>query len=206
MFTLTFTSLALAAGTIISTALAQNFPNQSAPYNLKLISDDPTLGGKFLWACHSGAAIEQLCVSDTAATSAGTFYLNTSDYGSIEGYKTGALVWNLPYGGEGSNLIASSALRYGWNPATNVVPCYFLPGDTGSDITNVGLDSENKLFVPTYVDDVITPNGSQLFYKWHVCNSQFGGYRYKALSWVTVGEPLNGGCRPVNVSAVLASV
>ncbi|KAK3984193.1 cell wall protein RHD3 [Cladorrhinum sp. PSN332] len=205
MFGLAFASLALAA-TVISAALAQNFPNQSAPYNLKLNSAEATLDGKFLWACHSGAAIEQLCVSDTAATSAGVFFLNTTEYGStVAGFNTGALVYNLNYGGD-ANLIASSALRFAWNPATNVILNYFQPGDEGSEIVIVGLDAENMLFVPAYVDDVVTPNGAGLFYRWQVCNTQFGSYKYQALAWVTVGDPLDGGCKAVNVTAAPAAI
>ncbi|KAK4221421.1 cell wall protein RHD3 [Podospora fimiseda] len=205
MLGFTFTSLALAATTIISGTLAQKFPNQSAPYNLKLLSDEPTLDGKFLSACHSGAAIEQLCVSNTAATTSGVFYLNTTDSSTVSGFDTGVLVYNLNYGGD-ANLIASSALRFAFNPATNVVLSYFQPGDEGTDIAIVGLDAESKLFIPSYVDDVVTPNGTGLFYQWHVCNTQFGSYKYLALAWVTYGAPLDGDCKAVNVSAVPAAV
>ncbi|KAK4464025.1 cell wall protein RHD3 [Cladorrhinum samala] len=200
-----FTSAALAAA-IISTTSAQNFPNQSAPYNLKLSSAETALDGKFLWACHSGAAMEQLCISDTPSDLTGIFFLNTTSIGStVSGFLTGALVYNLPYGDEDDKQIASSALRFAWNPVSNIIFNYFQPGDEGSEIASVGLDADNKLFVPAYVDDVITPNGPEIFYQWQVCHTQFMGYKYQALVWLTVGNPLDGDCQAVNVTAVPAS-
>ncbi|KAK4187521.1 cell wall protein RHD3 [Podospora australis] len=184
---------ALAA--LFSLTSAQNYPDQSAPFSLK-ISDaaDASLNNKYLYACHSGAAIEQLCLGDKAehADAYSTYYHNTSEWSS----GTGTLVWNLPY----SDGIASSGLTFAYNPASNVVLSYFIPGD--SNAVRIGFNEENKLFVPAYIDDVLTPGGEKPFYNWEVCTTQFSGYRYQALAWVTVGTPVTGswGCVSVNVT------
>ncbi|KAH6853196.1 hypothetical protein B0I37DRAFT_358741 [Chaetomium sp. MPI-CAGE-AT-0009] len=185
------------AALLLSTAAAQTFPNQFGPYALKVTSDDATINGKYLYACHSGAAIEQLCIGEKGeyAAASGSYYFNSSDWSEeVDGSKTGVLIWNLPL----QDAHASSALTFNYSPASNVVLAYFIPGDQNT--VTVGFDAEDKLFVAAYVDDTVTPGGSKAFYHWEVCNTQFSGYRYQALAWVTIGTPINESCRGANVT------
>jgi hypothetical protein len=189
----TITTLLPVLAALFSVGTAQTYPDQSAPFSLKISSSaDPSLNNKYLYACHSGAAIEQLCLGEKSehAAAFSTYYLNTSEWSA----GTGSLVWNLPLG----DISASSALTFGYSPATNVIPSYFVPGD--QDAVRVGIDEDDRLYVPAYIDDVLTPGGDKHFYNWEVCNTQFGGYRYQALAWVTVGTPINTSCKSVNVT------
>ena len=71
---------------------------QSKGFFLELKSDNATLNGQQLFACHTGAAIEQPCVlskSGQGGKEVQTFYYNyTSRH---PGY--GKLTWDLPFTG-----------------------------------------------------------------------------------------------------------
>lgn len=133
------TALALMA----SLAAAQDF-NTSAPFTLVLSSDNDTISGQLLGACHAGAAIEELCLSgtDTTASSYNTFTHNTTDnnVGSDEAYETGPLVWIL----QGSGFNVSSGLTFNPSLSSNVVAPEFVPGPSNY---YVGFDADDKLFV-----------------------------------------------------------
>lgn len=69
---------------------------QSKPFNLVVKSDDKSLDGAALAACHSGAAIESLCI---AGDDGSEFYFNTTEgtQAPIEGYVApSSLIYNLP--------------------------------------------------------------------------------------------------------------
>jgi hypothetical protein len=90
---------ALASLLLLGAASAQDI--QSKPFNLVIQADKKPINGQKLAACHTGAAIESLCL---AGGSGSEFYLNTTEgsQGPIPGYKpSGALIWNLPYNGNG---------------------------------------------------------------------------------------------------------
>lgn len=69
---------------------------QSKPFNLVIQSSDKSVDGQQLNACHSGAAIESLCLSGNTGA---VFHLNTTK-GEIEPIKggglPGSLTWYLP--------------------------------------------------------------------------------------------------------------
>lgn len=77
---------------------------QSKPFNLVIQSEKKDINGQKLAACHSGAAIESLCL---AGGSGSEFYLNTTkgEQSPIKGIKpSGTLIWNLPIGGNGEYI------------------------------------------------------------------------------------------------------
>lgn len=88
--------LAIVSSLLLSVvAIAQDV--QSRPFRLVVKSSDKSLNGQKLVACHTGAAIESLCL---AGGSGSIFHLNTTkgDTPPIKGYTpTGTLTWNLPY-------------------------------------------------------------------------------------------------------------
>ena len=61
--------LTIASSLLMLGAQAQLYPLQSPPFALELISNDHNLNGAFLSACHVGAALEQLCILNSPATS-----------------------------------------------------------------------------------------------------------------------------------------
>lgn len=131
-------SAALLALTL-SVVSAQEF-NTSAPFTLKLESDNEDINGQFLGACHAGAAIEQLCLSGTDGTPASynTFTLNVTS-GSTD-FETGPLVWIL----HGADFNLSSGLSFTQSLHSNVAVPWFTPS---ASYDYVGFDADNKLFI-----------------------------------------------------------
>jgi hypothetical protein len=81
---------------LVGAAWAQDV--QSDPFYLSLQSTNGTLDGQKLAACHTGAAIESLCLTGGDGS---TFFFNTTTGTDtpVKGYEpSGVLVWNLPVG------------------------------------------------------------------------------------------------------------
>ncbi|KAJ5982041.1 hypothetical protein N7451_012141 [Penicillium sp. IBT 35674x] len=100
---------------------AQKF--QSKPFKLVITqATEKALDGEQLSACHTGAAIQSLCL---AGSSGGPFYLNHTKgrEAPIKGDSLpGSLIWNLLYSG---NLVESEPMTFYSNPSTNVVMVMF---------------------------------------------------------------------------------
>lgn len=123
----------------LSAVSAQEY-NTSAPFTLKLESDNEDINGQYLGACHAGAAIEQLCLSGTDGTPVNynTFTLNVTS--SSTDFEIGPLVWIL----QGSGFNLSSGLSFGQNLHSNVAVPSFTPSYS---YDYVGFDADNKLFI-----------------------------------------------------------
>lgn len=79
-----------ALATILGSAMVVSGQDiQSKPFNIQLESDNKDLNGQYIGACHSGAAIESLCLSSRPVT----MHLNGS---STEDHDNGLLTWLLP--------------------------------------------------------------------------------------------------------------
>ncbi|KAJ6155675.1 hypothetical protein N7470_006241 [Penicillium chermesinum] len=81
---------------LLGAATAQEV--QSKPFELIIESAKKSYNGQQLSACHTGAAIESLCLAGNSGTH---FYLNTTkgEEAPIKGSGLpGTLVWNLPIG------------------------------------------------------------------------------------------------------------
>lgn len=67
----------------------------SKPFNLLIQSDNKDVNGKFLTACHTGAAIESLCLTDSKTPfNLRTYTGATSPIPGIE--PSGSLTYDLP--------------------------------------------------------------------------------------------------------------
>ncbi|KAL3418556.1 hypothetical protein PVAG01_10272 [Phlyctema vagabunda] len=197
--------LALAASTPV---LAQ-YTNQSAPFQLILVSENKTIDGTALSACHAGAAIEALCVGSKAGygvpvpSSSTTFTFNTStSTGSTVNEtigETGYVTWEL----RGGNFNLSSPLGLTYNPSSNVALPLLEPGYGN---TLMAFDSEGLLNIQSYIDDRLPPpyTGEQTaYYRWFVCKTYYTGYQYTTLAWTLGdGEPQNPTCSKVDVKRV----
>lgn len=85
-------------GSLLFSGIATAQDIQSKPFNLVIQSKDKTLDGQRFGACHTGAAIESLCLSGRDGSD---FYFNTTKGAQtpIKGYVApGVLVYNLPIG------------------------------------------------------------------------------------------------------------
>ena len=188
-------------GFTASFASAQ-YLNESAPFELVVLSSNNTLNGTTLVSCHEGAAIEGLCVgaSFTPAAAASSFnfnYSSTETPDPVLGY-SGYLTFNLPVGAFNVN----EPMRLEYNPTSNVAVPLFYPDESA---TTVGFDKNDLLFIAGYVDDTVSPAKyeSKAYYRWFVCTTN-AGYTYETLAWV-VGvhsHPQNPTCQSVNVKRV----
>jgi hypothetical protein len=186
---------------LTSSVLAQDtyWSNQSAPFYLVIKSKNDTLNGKYLGACHEGAAIEGFCVAGPSKENFVTFNYNTSAQESTP--VTGLLTWSLQIGGGSSGVVqnVSSAMRLSYSPSSNVAIPVLFPGN--SENTPVAFAANGKLGIFTYQDDTKPlPNyNNTLTYRWYVCTTYYG-YLYQTLAW-TLGNhsPQNPTCQKVDV-------
>jgi hypothetical protein len=206
-FTTPSSLLALAAASSVS---AQSYTNQSAPFTLQIAnSANASINGLYLYSCHSGAALEGICLGGTTpnAGTSSTFYYNTTDTDTDpnpnpSGISEGLLVWNLPIG---SDVVESQAASLNfYNAGTNVVTFEF-GFNAGRP---VHFTDDNKMTIPDYYNDANYVQGQfpastpdpTIYNQWYVCWTGVGvGYTYEALAWVTAGEPNNPTCQKVDV-------
>jgi hypothetical protein len=185
----------------ISQVSAQ-FLNQSAPFALILTSDNDTINGSALIACHEGAAFEGLCIGAAVAGAPTTVY--TFNFSSSEPVDpTIGVVGLLTYELEGGNFNVSSPMQLVYNPASNVAVPMLTPSYSGLE---VAFDADNKLAIAQYIDDTEAPSpnpyNAQLLYRWYVCTT-YDGYTYTTLAWA-LGKfaPQNPTCEKVDVVRV----
>ncbi|KAF2465393.1 uncharacterized protein BDR25DRAFT_239524 [Lindgomyces ingoldianus] len=196
-------ALALAAST------NAQFYNQSAPFHLILLSSNTTINGSTLSACHEGAAIEGLCLSNSISISQpesiapGTFTFNYSDSVVTPNVTLGSPGY-LTYLLQGSNFNFSEPMGLYVNPTTNVALPLFYPGDNLATV--VSFDESNLMNIQGYIDDTKSPaavGNITAYYRWYSCTTYYTGYTYVMLSWVLgAREPQNPTCIKVNVKRV----
>jgi hypothetical protein len=173
---------------------------QSKPFRLEIVSSDKALDGKGISACHTGAAIESLCIVKGKGVN---LYFNTTkgDTEQLPGYtKTGALVYNLPAG----DMLVSSPMSFTYEPSTNVALPLFTPG---YETQYIAFEKKNSLMtIFSYVDDSTNPptaNGVTPLKNWYVCQTYYSAYQYQTLTWVLgSNKPENPSCVKVDVKRV----
>ncbi|KAJ6443437.1 Dihydroorotate dehydrogenase (Fumarate) [Purpureocillium lavendulum] len=202
-----------AAGSLLAgaaTAAAQDV--QSKPFSLVVQApSDKSLDGQKLAACHTGAAIESLCLGGSSGAGS-SFFLNTTQGAQPPqpGYEpAGVLVWNLPSGGgvPGGGVV-SEPMSFSVDPSTNVALPLFQPGSGTTQYvafdTTAAKDAA-RLVVFSSLDDTRRPpteDKPRALSNWHVCQTYYAGYQYRTLNWV-LG---NGGQKPQNPSCVKVEV
>ncbi|KAH8596607.1 hypothetical protein B0O99DRAFT_685607 [Bisporella sp. PMI_857] len=229
-----FISAVLVAASAIP-ALAQSnitqtqVVDQSADFNLVVISDNATINGSLLGACHNGAAHEGLCLVDssydhaanyvsfqfnttrnicTETNETGTFPISCNDppINATIG-QTGLLTWWLQFGGDSEPARVSQVFSLSSYPSTNVQQAQIDFGVYGVG-TYVAFDENSLLNIQSYVDDTLEPAypvpGYQIvLYRWFICKTYYTGYRYTALTWVAgPNPPQNPTCQSVNIKRV----
>ncbi|KAF2866945.1 hypothetical protein BDV95DRAFT_443246, partial [Massariosphaeria phaeospora] len=194
--------LAFAASTT-----AQYWNISSKPFNLVLVSDDASVNGETLSACHTGAAIESLCLSNSTSTSksepisAAVFTFNTSVYASDATPflgPPGLLAYTL-----NANPAIPSSVQLYVDPITNVALPLLYPGESQQTLL---FNKDNFLAIQGYVDDTgSAPVAGEVkgYERWYSCTTYYGGYQYVNLAW-TLGDqtPQNPTCIKVWVKRV----
>jgi hypothetical protein len=195
-------TIASALAFAASSVNAQYYANQSAPFYLVLSSQNETLNGSTLAACHEGAAIEGLCISGPLTSTSQAYTFNFSDTSGQTPAPTGVnLTGLLTYELQGSNFNVSSPMQLSYNPTSNVATPLLQPSETG---TFVAFDDEEKLTIVSYQDDTKPLPNYQVkpYYNWYACTTA-AGYVYQTLAWVLGnGAPQNPTCQKVEVLRV----
>ncbi|KJZ74748.1 hypothetical protein HIM_05865 [Hirsutella minnesotensis 3608] len=182
-------------------AIASAQDIQSKPFNLVIQSADKSLNGQKFAACHTGAAIESLCL---AGRSGSNFYFNTTEgsQAPLAGYTPlGVVVWNLPLGGGPPNSV-SEPLSLSSDPSSNVALPLLMPGYNQQ---YVAFDKKGQMAIMSYLDDTKSPpvsGNAKAFKNWFVCQTNYSGYRYRTLAWVhgtSKAKPQNPTCVKVEV-------
>ncbi|KAJ5733755.1 hypothetical protein N7493_002541 [Penicillium malachiteum] len=190
--------LALSSFLLLGAVAAQEV--QSKPFYLVIASaGKKSYNGQKLAACHTGAAIESICL---AGTSGSEFYLNTTkgEEAAIKGEGlSGTLIWNLPYNGDED---LSEPMNFYSDPSTNVALALFEPGYTQQEVF---FDKKSEMAIYSYYNDAVTPptdDTAKILKNWYICETNFSGYTYTTLNWV-LG---NGKAKPQNPSCVKVQV
>jgi hypothetical protein len=90
-------------------------------------------------------------------------------------------------------------MSFFYNTASNVALPLFEPS---YDSTLVAFDKSDKLLVPAYVDDSVSPIaiGEKAYYRWALCKINYNGYQYTSLNWVLGnGKAQNPSCVDIDV-------
>ncbi|KAF9741142.1 hypothetical protein PMIN06_005572 [Paraphaeosphaeria minitans] len=192
----------------LSALTSAQYDVESKSFRLILSSKDTKVNGQTLSACHTGAAIESLCLSGTPSTSkpdpiaAATFRFNTSS--NIETPADGNVPGILTYKLNASPPIPSS-LEFFYDPTTNYALPLLFPGQ-GADTQTLAFDKKNLLNVQGYVNYKTSPptaGNTTAYYRWYSCSTYFSGYQYVNLVWALGdAKPETPGCAKVDVKRV----
>jgi hypothetical protein len=199
------TSLSLLA--LVVTAACQ-YLNQSAPFRLMLESNNATLNGTVLGACHSGAASEVACYTGTPVT-------DDPFYGTVFYYN-----FNSAAEKNWTDVDTSGGLGYTWNTSMGLIPSIWgFSVDYTSNIAfatigpgeiyygTLTFDSCGYLYMRDSFDDTVNPptyyDSVKKLDNWYLCLTTWN-YMYEALAWKigVTGEPQNPTCSKVRVKRV----
>ena len=194
---------------LYATAHAQFYNITSKPFQILLTSTDGSINDT-VSACHVGAALESLCLSNSNSTSKpnptpySTFNFNTSIYTQPSTDPAigtqGILTWTLPT--NSGDIPSSVSLNY--DPTTNSVLPILYPGSNIPQI--LGFDSSDELVIQGYIE--FTSDGPKAgtpkpYKRWYACKTYYTGYQYEALVWgLGAAKPENPTCVPVSVKRV----
>ncbi|USP81382.1 uncharacterized protein yc1106_08656 [Curvularia clavata] len=164
--------LSLAAAAIASAqdcSVSEPFYNiTSKPFHLLVKSQDGKVDDT-LSACHVGAALESLCLSNakspsnTSPLAAADFYFNTSVYSQAPDASLtvpGILVWDLPT----TTMNVSSSAAFEYDPISTLATPILSPGSDRP--TLLAFDSNDFLILQAYVRGENNTGSYQEFYRW----------------------------------------
>jgi len=116
-------AFAVLASSTAVTAQAQ----QSVPFYLKLSSDNATIDGRFLQACHTGPATTTLCVGKTAPNpdniDTAVFFFNSTATNPDQGVLINN--YKLARGVDGTQEVISEPFRLALSSGSNVALTWF---------------------------------------------------------------------------------
>ncbi|EAT86011.1 hypothetical protein HBI56_023840 [Parastagonospora nodorum] len=195
---------------LVAAASAQQYNITSKGFQLVLTSDDGAINSA-VSACHTGAALESLCLSKTSDPSKpspfDTFYFNTTSTSEPPVNHTelgaeGILTWFLPVNDYGN--IPSSAYFYYDSSTDSATP--ILTTGTPVDVQRMSFTDKDELILQGYIDWTANPPkyaGPYGLNRWYACQTYYAGYQYTNLVWgLGAGKPENPTCLKVDVKRV----
>jgi hypothetical protein len=179
----------------------------SKPFQLVLYSPDGSYKDT-LSACHTGAALESLCLSNSNTTSKpdptpySTFNFNTSIYIQPPADASlgvlGIVTWILP-----ALPPIHSSLNFFFDSTTDLTLPIIEPGSSNHLFA---FDSSDEMTVQGYVHwdtNPPTPGPTYGLKRWYACKTYYSGYQYENLAWAMgPREPENPTCEKVTVKRV----
>jgi hypothetical protein len=196
---------------LLAVAVSAQFYNEtSEPFNLVLTSDNTTINGSTLSACHTGAALESLCLSSGGGVSnptpiaATTFNFNTSTNPFTPNVTIGTpgiLTWTL----KTTSFDVPSSVYFNYDPTTDIAIPILTPGSERPQL--LAFDQQDELNVQGYIDWTANPPNStglmKAYYRWYACQTYYAGYAYHNLAWgLGPRVPENPTCVSVGVKRV----
>ncbi|KAK3985466.1 hypothetical protein QBC44DRAFT_156504 [Cladorrhinum sp. PSN332] len=180
----------------LSTLAQDCAPYTKSPlFHLRVLTPtDSRLNNSFLVSSHSGPPFRQLVTSawyrDTygqdyvPAENSTRFFFNSSTSADTYPCPGNSIGWEWNTG------IPDSGLNFRTSRVSNAWTAYMFPGP--GDVS-VGFDEQGKLF--------LKEDGNQgRWYRWFVCNTVWGSYKYESLVWVVGGKgPDDESCKAVEV-------
>lgn len=126
MFSKIFAALAFSGS-----VLAQDGADQFGPFFLQIQSNNTSVNGRYISACHAGAAIQALCINKgtnkpVSNIESFVYYFNyTGSSGQPD--ELGTLTWNMPISGGGGTIARNISLPLSLNPivVSNVAAAMF---------------------------------------------------------------------------------
>jgi hypothetical protein len=199
----------LPTAALIASTNAQYYNITSKPFQLVVTSADGGINDT-LSACHVGAALESLCLSNSTTISKpefepySTFNFNTTIYTQPATDPSlgiqGILTFNLP---AGQPPIPSSA-SFNYDPTTDIAVPILGPGDQNAQ--QLSFDDKDELLIQGYIDWAANPpkaGNFTAFKRWYACTTYFSGYEYDNLAWgLGKHEPEDPTCVKVTVKRV----
>lgn len=206
--------------TIALSGLATAQDVESKPFKITVHSEDKSIDGFGVGACHSGAITETLCIGRTPGVDFTFSHLKDAPITIKGDGPEGVLRYTLPTckllllrlsqrkSINSKRFIANTSyaapplrqtMHFIYEPSTNIATPAFGPAGE----LYVAFDDNNLLNIITGVDDSTTDPtvfNPRALYDWYVCKTFVGGYHYQALGWVMGGgKPHNPTCIKVDV-------
>ena len=195
---------------LVSAAL--DAATRSEPFYLAVRSTNDTYNNKAVSACHQGALITSLCITDQEVnlTSAPPFALNTITTPS------GILEFNAPTAPNNQTNETSTyfPMNFWWDVYTNVVMGFFQPLDAQQNIQPnqlmfAGEEGNELVMKGPVMNDTMAPNwrpspANETVNRWYVCDTWAPApYQRTSVVWgLGAAEPQNPSCVKVDVVKV----
>jgi len=204
--------------------------DQSAPFNLVIHSQNKTLNGSFLAACHEGAALGALCAlpkPQTLTTYGYQFQLNTTRFvctwengtvfpcspsspsASTIG-QPGLLTWNEHYTGANNTpgVVSQSMQLINQGFSSNMAFAVIFFPEAGLRNSNVAFDSNGCMNLQDGLDPKHPGNYPdegvvKAYYRWYMCWDVWMYYSWNHLVWVYGDDkPWDKTCESVDVKRI----